>query len=184
MKESKNEIPEEVQEEEMEVEVEEGKDCPIDFEYLQEVLNQRGIIPTELSRMLGSGYKGQGISYFKSRKWGDIRQLRKIANLLQVPFMSLLKEKDPLPNGYTTNGTTGVVGNGNHIGSVNVNTDLAHENETLKLQVQMLNQLINAKDETIASKNSELLQLRSQKDEITALYEKAMAIFNAHPEIA
>lgn len=156
-------------------------DCPVNFDFVRELLRQKQVAETTFVRKLFPKFQGQGLAYFEKRAWNDIKAIMLMADELNVPAASLLKGDTSASLANT--GTAGIVGNGNHIGSVNVNTDLTHENKTLKLQVEMLNQLITAKDETIASKNSELSQLRSQKDEITALYEKAMMIFNNHPAI-
>lgn len=152
------------------------KECPLDFSVVRNILQQRGLSETEFIRQLFPSYQGQGLGYFESLSWGTFAKLEVMVDALGITVDSLRKRKteQTLPN--VSSSTAGIIGNGNHVRNITISSDLAKENQFLKMQVEMLNKLVASKDETITSKNSELEQLRAFKDSSTALYEKAMAI--------
>ena len=139
---------------------EKTNECPVDLNFIRTLLKERGEPETYFVRRLFPKLTSQGLKYYEKLKWNDIKILSTMAQDLGVPISSLLKEHSS--GSLCNNGTAGVVGNGNNVGSVSISSDIAAENKRLLMEVNMLKQLLDSKNETIEAKNSELAAIRAQ----------------------
>lgn len=96
----------------------------------------------------------QTMSYFRRTKDISLSKLEVLADFFHVPLDYFRVESSFKANN--------VSGNNNYVGNISVNTNLMMENESLRKQLGALQDVVKAKDDTLAAKDALITTLQGQ----------------------
>ena len=94
------------------------------------------------------------MSYFRRTKDISLSKLEVLADFFHMPLDYFRVESSFKANN--------VSGNNNYVGNVSVNTNLMMENESLRKQLEAVQNVVKAKDDTLAAKDALIQSLQER----------------------
>ena len=96
----------------------------------------------------------QTMSYFRRTKDISLSKLEVLADFFHMPLDYFRVESSFKANNAS--------GNNNYVGNVSVNTNLMMENESLRKQLEAVQNVVKAKDDTLAAKDALIQSLQER----------------------